>query len=210
MRPPAGSIPCSRRVAVAASAIGVAALPSASIQGPLWGRKGSRAKSGDQRGPRVNGLLRQHDTGLPEDRDLGGEAWATVALARQGEACEKKHKVVYQASRIIIRRPGASNVLRTVAAPRPASVSSFTERSADGRPQFSLRPGPHQCARPRSPRHARGDGGPSLLVLPASLAVPVLEDLKKVFKTTSGQAFIFPGERDRCVGGFALQHAFAG
>ena len=56
---------------------------------------------------------------------------------------------------------------------------------------FLLVPGPDEHARPDPPRHARGHGGPSLLDLPGARHA-VLDDLKKIFKTTSGQAFIFP------------------
>ena len=43
-----------------------------------------------------------------------------------------------------------------------------------------------------------------------TLAAPVLEDLKKIFKTTTGPGLHLPGQRHRRVGGVALQHALPG
>ena len=57
---------------------------------------------------------------------------------------------------------------------------------------FLFVPGSHQYARPRPPRHARRDGGSPVVRLSRSSRPRCCEDLKKIFKTTTGQAFIFP------------------
>ena len=42
-----------------------------------------------------------------------------------------------------------------------------------------------------------------------ALAAPVLEDLKKIFKTSFRPGIRLPGQRYRCVGSVAVEHAVA-
>ena len=57
---------------------------------------------------------------------------------------------------------------------------------------FLFVPGPTNTSRPHPPRDAHRDGGPPLVRVSRSSRCRFLQDLKKIFRTTTGQPFIFP------------------
>ena len=67
---------------------------------------------------------------------------------------------------------------------------------------FLFVPGPTNVPDRVTARHDGADGGPSVFEISRTHAA-LFQDLKKVYKTTDGQVFIFPVVRHRRLGGLA-------